>query len=135
LKPGPRIINLFIVDDDPDDIFMFRHAIEEMQIACRIASFANGKELMNYVEKHVRLPDVIVLDLNMPLVDGYGTLKKLKDDPELKKIPVFVLSVSHNPRDKERCKKLGCAKYYTKPADLDGYFPIVEDMITNLHFS
>jgi CheY-like chemotaxis protein len=126
------VLRLFIIDDDNDDVFFFREAISELNIACRVTTFTNGKLLIDYLSDEGLRPHMIVLDLNMPLMDGLTVLKRIKANEELKKIPVFVLSTSHSQSDSEACRKLGCVGFYTKPVELRGYMRVIEDMFSRL---
>jgi CheY-like chemotaxis protein len=122
---------IIIADDDLDDQFFFREAVENAYgSSWEVSSVYNGVELLSRVRSSgERLPDAIVLDLNMPVKDGIATLIELKSEARYKDIPVFILSTSVRPEDMRKCMQLGCRSYYTKPYHLYEYRRIVADML------
>jgi CheY-like chemotaxis protein len=73
----------------------------------------------------LKRPDVIVLDLNMPLKDGFQTLYEIRNNPSLSVIPVIILTASSNKEDEMRCLELGCQSYFTKPDRIDDYNRVI----------
>jgi CheY-like chemotaxis protein len=130
---------IIIADDDIDDQFFFREAVENaFGDSWEVSSAKNGVELLMLVkDQEQRLPDAIVLDLNMPVKDGLSVLSELKSESRFKDIPVFILSTSVRPDDIRKCLQLGCRSYYAKPYHLHEYKEIVADMMekTLLHAS
>ncbi|MEO6405389.1 MAG: response regulator [Ferruginibacter sp.] len=124
---------ILVVDDDTDDQALFCDAIEAIieDIECVMAN--NGLEGL---QKLAFPPpyDVIFLDLNMPIMNGYETLTVLKKDDQYKNIPVIILSTSYSERDIKRCKDLGADKFLTKPSSfqelINGLKPILNTYIT-----
>src|SRR5687767_10565327 len=102
---------ILCVDDDADDRLFLTEAINDMNPEVSVVSVENGIEAMNYLNdaktEASNLPCLIVLDINMPLLDGKQTFQRLKDDPELKKIPVVVFTSSENPNDRQLFRNLG----------------------------
>jgi CheY-like chemotaxis protein len=123
--------HIIIADDDPDDQFFFREAIESaFGDLCKVSAVNNGAELLHWISDPLnRLPDVIVLDLNMPVKDGLSVLRELKAEERYRNIPVFILSTSKRPDDVSTCIELGCSSYYSKPFHLHEYQQIVTDML------
>src|SRR5687767_6089268 len=98
---------IVIADDDLDDQYIIQQAIKETMIPHHILLVKNGLELIDLLQKRgayqetaLDKPDMIIMDLNMPLLDGYGVLKQIKADDNLKDIPVYVLSTSRFEYDK-----------------------------------
>jgi CheY-like chemotaxis protein len=86
---------------------------------------SNGKLLMDRLHQtDNEKPDVIVLDLNMPLKNGFEALKEIKNSPSLSAIPVIILTASSNKQDEIRCLELGCNFFYTKPSTMNDYRPL-----------
>ena len=110
--------NILLVDDDEDDKSIIREAMDSLG-ASDVMWFADdGVHAMEMLDRNFNssvIPSLIVLDLNMPKLNGTNTLKRLKDDKRFKHIPVIIYSTSVNPIEKERCLSLGAKAYLTKP--------------------
>lgn len=106
------------VDDDHDDLEVFTKAITEVDPSAHATILHNGRELLDYLQhlqqsgKH--FPCLIILDINMPLLNGRETLVLMKNTPEYKDLPVVVFTTSANPLDKAFCKKFDTVMF-TKP--------------------
>lgn len=102
---------ILCVDDDPDDRQFLSEAINEADPGVSVVEVENGVAALDYLNEvkthYGEMPCLIVLDINMPLLDGKQTYQRLKEDPELKKIPVVVFTSSENPNDKQLFKSLG----------------------------
>ena len=107
---------ILLVDDDVDDQLYFRDAINEIspEAHCEIAN--NGKEALVQIEVPPP-PDLIFLDLNMPIMNGYELLSTLKKSPRFKDIPVVIVTTSKNNNDIEQSQKLGANLFFTKPSN------------------
>lgn len=120
---------ILLVDDDLDDQELFTTALSLCypQIDCILAS--NGLEAMRLVA--VSSPfDLIFLDLNMPLMDGFDCLRLFKTNDLYKHIPVIILSTSNSKRDMEYCMKTGAAAYFIKPPSFTALFEQLKDIIS-----
>lgn len=114
-----EFFKILLVDDDEEDRAIVKDMLE-MSNDEHIISFAvNGEEALRLLDNHFRLhsiiPSLIVLDLNMPKMNGTETLRNIKNDERFKNIPVIIYSTSINPLEKEKCMKLGAHSYITKP--------------------
>jgi CheY-like chemotaxis protein len=123
---GPTIL---YIDDDSDDCLIMRSSLEDNGSSTNLICANDGEEAVRYLNSVApsSLPDLIVLDLNMPRWDGRRTLSYLKSQPHLAAIPVVVLSTSENKTDKDACAQLGAASYIKKPFHYDGYKSIIND--------
>ncbi|WKN31231.1 response regulator [Porifericola rhodea] len=112
---------IFLVDDDDVTSFINQNLIEEVGLARQVITFTNAEEVFPHITHEKTRPDVIFLDLKMPVFDGFDFLEKFKSlDDEIKdSIKIVVLTTSENPRDKERLKYLGFHKYVIKPLSRD----------------
>jgi len=107
---------ILYADDDTDDRSWVSEACKILNCSLNINFVENGRQVIDYLKSQVtRLPSLIVLDLNMPEMDGRQTLQYLKSNPDYKEIPVAIVSTSGNKIDKEVCKRLGASLYITKP--------------------
>ncbi len=104
-------------DDDMDDLMLMRHVLQDLGEGYHIAEVHNGQEALDYLSqarKSQDLPCLIILDMNMPVLDGKETLTRLKKDETLKKIPVVFFTTSNSQMDKLYCKHNG-VEMITKP--------------------
>jgi CheY-like chemotaxis protein len=111
-----KAIRILLVDDDADDQIYFKDALQEVAtpVVCEVAN--NGNEALQQIEIPPP-PDLIFLDLNMPIMNGYECLAALKSETRFRHIPVVIFTTSKNAKDIERSKKMGASLYFTKPAD------------------
>ena len=120
---------ILYIDDDSDDCLFLKTSLEDAGNTAKLICASNGEEAVKYLNSigSASLPNLIVLDLNMPRWDGRQTLHYLKSQPHLADIPVVVLSTSESKQDKEACAQLGAASYFKKPFHYDGYKNIIAD--------
>ncbi|GAB4094215.1 response regulator [Flaviaesturariibacter terrae] len=103
-------------DDDTDDRTWVSEALRIVGAGLELRFVENGRQVLEYLRKESsRRPSLIVLDLNMPEMDGRQTLQQLKRDPLYKDIPVAIVTTSNNKLDRDVCQRLGAALYLTKP--------------------
>ena len=122
-----NMITILIADDDPDDRELTRDALQECRLANDVHFVEDGEELMDYLKRRGQhkdrvnepLPGLILLDLNMPRKDGREALKEIKAQPELRRIPIVVLTTSKADEDILRTYDLGVNSYVTKPVTFD----------------
>lgn len=123
----------WIADDDPDDRMIIKEAFEENDWSNPLSFFEDGeKVLLKFKEEfdHTEFyPSLLILDLNMPKVNGLELLTQLKQDEKTKNIPVVILSTSRSHHDKEKVLKLGADDFITKPFSFDVMIEITRDLI------
>ena len=107
-------MSIFIVDDDPDDQELVQEALDMAGFEWASRVFSDGEDLLGHLQGG-DLPDLILLDLNMPRVDGRTALKIIKEDERLRHIPIVVLTTSRNDDDVRSCYQLGANSFITKP--------------------
>jgi CheY-like chemotaxis protein len=120
-------VSILMAEDDPDDRLLTQEALEEARLANELYFVKDGEELMEYLCHEGRYinpdtaprPGVILLDLNMPRKDGREALKEIKENPELRRIPVIVLTTSKAEEDILKSYDLGVSGYVTKPVFLE----------------
>lgn len=125
-------ISILIADDDADDRMLIEDAFRESRLSNPLAFVENGEELLHYLRCQGKFegrtgpaPRLILLDLNMPKMDGRTALKHLKADPELRRIPVVVLTTSKAEEDILRTYDLGVSSFITKPVTFQGLVDVV----------
>lgn len=126
LKP----ITILMADDDPDDQLMAKEAFEENRMANNLKFVNDGEELMDYLHKrgeynqeNAPKPGLILLDLNMPKKDGRAALQEIKNNKNLKRIPVIILTTSKSEQDVLKSYDMGVSSFITKPV---GFKDLVE---------
>ena len=125
-----RPVEILLVEDNPGDVRLTREALAEAKVRNNLAVVSDGVAAMAYVRrqppytKAVR-PDLILLDLNLPRKDGREVLAELKSDPDLRRLPVVVLTTSASEKDILETYDLHANCYITKPVDLDQFINIV----------
>ncbi|ATO13493.1 response regulator [Micromonospora sp. WMMA2032] len=129
-QPRPNPVRILVVDDDPGDVLMIEEALEESDVEKVIDVVADGQEAMEFLRcegRHVEAqrPDVILLDLNMPRMDGRQVLGEVKRDENLRTIPIVVLTTSNADTDVVSSYTLQANAYVTKPIDLDDFNDVV----------
>lgn len=130
---------ILIADDDPDDQLMIREAFAERCAHCQLYFVANGVELMDYLRTSSSAsepatdcprPDLLLLDLNMPLKDGRQSLLEIRADPALRTLPTVVLTTSRNDEDRAFCLAQGANGYIVKPSRYTELLSIVTSLET-----
>ena len=122
---------ILIVEDNPADIRLTKVAIQKSEIGCQLDVVKDGVEALNFLKKlgkysKVDLPDLILLDLNLPKKNGLEVLKEIKEDEDLKRIPVVVLTISSNEEDLIKAYNLHANSYINKPLDVREFYTIME---------
>jgi len=113
-----------LIEDDKIDAMTVKRSFTEIDVPNDIITVSNGEEALAYLEESANeLPCLILLDLNMPRMNGIEFLKAAKTDMRLRKIPVIVLTTSNDIQDRQDCFELGAAGYMVKPVD---YMDFVE---------
>ena len=123
-------ISILLVEDDHVDIMTIKRAFKDLKITNPVNVCENGLEALDFLRyPQKQFPGVILLDLNMPKMNGIEFLQEIKDDEQFKSIPVVVLTTSKEEQDKVESFKLGVAGYMIKPVD---YLQFVE-IIRTIH--
>ncbi|WP_037571494.1 response regulator [Phaeacidiphilus oryzae] len=126
----PEPIEVLLVEDDPGDELMTREAFEDNKIGNTLHVVRDGLEALDFLYRRgeyadAPVPDLVLLDLNLPKYDGRQVLEKIKSDPELTHIPVVVLTTSSAEEDILRSYKLHANAYVSKPVDLDQFIAAI----------
>lgn len=126
-----KSIKILSAEDDRDDQFLIKRAIDKAYIKTEIYFVSNGEDLLERLLtcNDENIPDLILLDLNMPEMSGIEALKKIKENEKNRKIPVVILTTSDNENDMEQCYELGIQSYVTKPQSFDELVKCLENII------
>jgi CheY-like chemotaxis protein len=128
-----RPIEVLLVEDDEGDVLMTREALAEGKVLNRLHVVGDGVEALAFVRQEgshadARRPDLILLDLNLPKKDGRQVLEEIKSDPDLRRIPVVVLTTSEAEEDVLRSYELYANAYVTKPVDFDRFVEVIRQI-------
>jgi chemotaxis family two-component system response regulator Rcp1 len=126
-----RALDVLLIEDNPGDVRLIREGLKDSRIISRINVVEDGEEAMEYLRCSGRYagvshPDIILLDLNLPKKDGREILAEIKQDPELRRIPVVVLTSSKAEQDIIRAYELHANCYLTKPLDLSEFTVMIQ---------
>ena len=127
-------LNILMADDDPDDRMLVRDALQESQSPHQLTCVEDGEELLDYLRHRGAYSSLdessrsylILLDLNMPRKDGRETLREIKADPQLRRIPVVILTTSQAEEDIARSYDMGASSFITKPSDFATLVTLVQ---------
>lgn len=122
-------LNILLIEDDMIEIMKFNRTISSLKLKHNIVEANNGEEALQILEKKDELPDIVLLDLNMPKINGIEFLKILKSDDVLKYIPAIILTTSSNQKDLLECYKIGIAGYVLKPLKYEDYVSKIEKLL------
>lgn len=134
-----RTVEILLVEDNPGDVRLTREALREGDLSHRLSVTSDGMEALDFLHRRGKhedavRPDLIVLDLNLPKMDGREVLEEIKVDPGLRSIPVIVLTSSRADVDIRRAYDLHANCYIAKPVDLDRFVHVVR-LIEEFWFS
>ncbi len=125
--------NILLVEDNPGDIFLLKEAFNFENVNVDLKIIKDGAAALDYLFNSVATkaeiePELVILDLNLPKVNGIEILQQIKSDENLKKMRTIVLSSSRYEEDVTTCINLGAANYYVKPLDFDEYGDLVKSI-------
>jgi CheY-like chemotaxis protein len=128
-----EVIDILLVEDDPGDVLLIEEAFTDNKVRNRLHTVSDGVEALAFLRRQdgyadAPRPDLILLDLNLPRVDGREVLGEVKADEELRHIPVVVLTTSKAEEDVLRSYKLHANAYVTKPVDFDRFIEVVRQI-------
>ncbi len=126
-----RPLNILLIEDNPGDVRLTQEAFKEGKVDINLHVAMDGVEAIEYLQGKGTvggkpLPDLILLDLNLPKKDGREVLEEIKADPDLLRIPVVVLTTSNAEQDILRTYNLHANCYINKPVDFDNFFDVIQ---------
>ena len=124
---------ILLVEDNPDDVLITKRALSKGKISNALYVVNNGEEAIRFLRKEgdykgACTPALVLLDLNMPKMDGFQVLKEVKNDENLRSIPIIVLTTSDRDRDIDDAYKYGCNSYIVKPVSFENFIKTVIDI-------
>ncbi|TRO63345.1 response regulator [Christiangramia sabulilitoris] len=122
-------LNILFIEDDEIEVMKLHRTLNTLDFKHTITEACDGKEALTQLDDPHNLPDLILLDLNMPRMNGIDFLKILKNDEVLKYIPTIILTTSNNRKDVLECYKIGIAGYMIKPLKYDDYVTKLKSLL------
>ncbi|GAA3612163.1 response regulator [Flavivirga amylovorans] len=122
-------LKILLIEDDMIEIMKLNRVVKSLDLKHDIVEAHNGEEALKILEKKYELPHIILLDLNMPKINGLEFLSILKKDEDLRHIPAIILTTSNNQKDLLECYKLGIAGYVLKPLKYEDYVTKIENLL------
>jgi len=130
-----REVVILIAEDDEGHAALIKKNLKRTGIINEIIVFKNGQDTLDFLFKKgkgphriKRTPYLLLLDIRMPKVDGEEVLRQVKQDKELRKMPVIMITTTDDPREIETCHALGCSNYVTKPVDYDKFVDAIKKL-------
>ena len=124
-------VEILLVEDNEDDMIIIQEVFADMELTAIISTVRDGEEALAYLRREgkykvARVPDVVLLDINMPKKNGFEVLEEMKKDPRLQSLPVIMLTTSHREEDVVRSYEKGACSYIQKPVDLDRFKKLIK---------
>jgi CheY-like chemotaxis protein len=123
-----RELVILLAEDDEGHAYLVQQNLLDAGLANQLVHVKDGQEALDFIHRagahRGRVPNgplLLLLDINMPRVDGVEVLRRLKADPKTAEVPVIMLTTTDDPREVKRCYELGCSSYVTKPVDYDRF--------------
>lgn len=131
-----KIVNILLVEDNPDDIKITERALEKGKVLNKLYVVRDGQEALDFLyhqgdysdPKKAPKPGLILLDINLPKLNGIDVLKKVKSDEKLRRIPIIMLTVSKRDEDVVRSYDLGVNSYIVKPVEFDKFVETIKNI-------
>ena len=136
LRERSKRATILLVEDDPGDQELTRRALQQDVIRTDLRVVCDGKEALDYLRREGEFrdpadspkPDLILLDLNMPRIDGRQVLERVREDPRISRIPVVALTTSDEEDDVVRSYALGCKSYIKKPVEVETFIATIREL-------
>jgi CheY-like chemotaxis protein len=124
-----KAIHVLVAEDNEGDVFLVREALRFHNLEFQLHVAPDGLAAMRYIDDlghtpEAPCPDVFLLDLNLPKVDGHDVLNTLRAHPRCSRVPVIIVTSSDAPKDRERAELLGATHYFRKPSDLTEFMAL-----------
>ncbi len=123
------VLNILLIEDDTIEVMKFNRVVKSLGLNHKVVEAGNGEEALHILKEQNIIPDIILLDLNMPKINGIEFLNILKADEVLKYIPAIILSTSNNHRDVMECYRIGIAGYIIKPLKYEDYTDRIQKLL------
>jgi CheY-like chemotaxis protein len=130
-----REVTILIAEDDAGHARLIEKNLTRAGLHNKIQWFEDGQAILDFLfrrgkgpQRAADAPYLLLLDIRMPRIDGVEVLRQIKGDPEMRKIPVIMLTTTDDPREVERCHAIGCSSYIVKPVDYDKFAEAIKSL-------
>lgn len=124
-----KALDILLIEDDIDDVDLLKDALLENDVHYQMEVIMEGDKVFSYLKTVETLPEIIVMDLNLPKTDGKKILQEIKSSFSLTQIPIVVLTTSSAKEDIEYCLRMGISKFITKPATIAGWTATIHSIV------
>lgn len=130
MNNNPKTVTILLVEDSKSDARLIKEFLKGTDFNSVLHTVNHGMEAINFLYMHYEYdcPDIVILDLNLPRMSGLEVLKRIKNDSDLRKIPVIILSTSNDQESIDECYKSYANCYIVKPADLNDFEKVVNSI-------
>ena len=125
-----KALKVLLIEDDKIEVLKFQRTLRQLELNYSVKVSNNGQEALDFLKNGSDLPDLILLDLNMPKINGKEFLSRLKKDESINHIPVIILTTSKNKNDLKECYRLGIGGYMLKPLKYEDYVQKIEKLFS-----
>jgi CheY-like chemotaxis protein len=122
-------IRILLIEDDQDDIELLQEALKENNVMADFDILMQGNKIVGWLEESRAVPDVAIMDLNLPKLHGREVLTLIKGHEKYRNVPVMVLTTSSQPEEKEYCLSKGAEEFLTKPSTTEGFMEMVKTIL------
>ncbi len=122
-------INILLIEDDQDDIELLQEALRENGVNARFEVLMQGNRIVSWLEQPSMMPDVVIMDLNLPKMHGREVLQLIKEQQRFQHVPVMVLTTSSQEEEKRYCLEHGASYFKSKPATNEGFVDLVKTIL------
>lgn len=128
-----RVAEILLVDDNEDDVYLTREAFDSAKLRVHLNHVDDGVKCLQYLRKEgpyaqAPSPDLILLDMHMPMMDGHDVLKEIVKDEKLRHLPVVILTTSREAADIQKMYALRCSSFITKPVDFENFVKAISQL-------
>ena len=128
-----RVAEILLVEDNDDDVYLTREAFAAASLRVNLERVDNGEKCLQYLRKqapftNAKTPDLILLDMHMPVMDGYEVLAEIIKDDKLRHLPVVVLTTSYEAADIQKMYGMRCSSYITKPVNFESFVTVIAQL-------
>jgi CheY-like chemotaxis protein len=121
--------SILLVEDDPDDVELMIQALHDNDVPYHMETISQGDKVVPHLEQCEKLPDIVVLDLNLPKLHGREILTRLKAQPRLQSLPVVILTTASSQPERDQCLQLGADLFITKPSTVKGFNEMIAAIV------
>lgn len=124
-----QTFKILLMEDNPADVYLFRESLKAAELKVDLTIIENGADGLSFARRQEQyaespIPDLVVLDLNLPRTGGVSILEAMRQNEDLEAVPVFIMTSTSGPREKARAMELGIDRFITKPQDLEDFLKI-----------